>query len=147
MCKKNSMVRFEVKWADVDPNMHLRHTVYLDFTDQARVQLFAEHGIPFTSLRKMMLGPVIFGVASSFHKEVLLGESVGVDCKLLGMSEDFRKWHFRQHVYKENGEVAALVSTKGAWVDLMQRKLTIPHEKIIAVMEKVERSEDFQYLK
>ena len=141
------MVRFEVKWADVDPNMHLRHTVYLDFTDQARVQLFAEHGIPFTSLRKMMLGPVIFGVASSFHKEVLLGESVGVDCKLLGMSEDFRKWHFRQHVYKENGEVAALVSTKGAWVDLMQRKLTVPHKKIIAAMEQVERSEDFQYLK
>ena len=136
------MVRFEVKWAGVDPNMHLRHTVYLDFTDQARVQLFAEHGIPFTSLRKMMLGLVIFGVASSFRKEVLLGESVGVDCKLLGMSEDFC-----QHVYKENGEVAALVSTKGAWVDLMQRKLTVPHEKIIAVMEQVERSEDFQYLK
>ena len=146
MNEKTHYARFEVKWADVDPNMHLRHTVYIDFTDQVRVRLFADHGIPFPSLRKLMLGPVIFGVETNFRKEVLLGENVRVDYNLRGMSKDFRKWHFLHNVYKENGELAAWVSTRGAWVDLKQRKLTIPHESIIAVMEGLTRSEDFQYL-
>ncbi len=126
---------FEVKWADVDPNMHLRHTVYLDYADQTRIRFFNQHGVTFNKLMKMRIGPVIFSTRSSFLKEVMLNERVSIDCTLLEMSEDGRKWRIGHSLHKEDGTLAAEMEYQGTWLDLNERKVTAPPEEIVKVMQ------------
>lgn len=141
---KKFTTKFEVKWADVDPNMHLRHTVYLDYADQARIRFFNENGLPFSELQRLGIGPIIFGTQSNFRKEVLLSEKVTLDCALVGQSPDGRKWHIRHTVYKENGAVAAELEYRGAWLDLRARKLAVPPEEVVNVMNLMGKETDRQ---
>lgn len=83
--------QFEVRWADVDPNMHLRQTAFVDYTDQVRVAYFNSKGFSFLNFRKLRIGPIVFKVTSNYKKEVHLSELITVNCKLDFLSDDFRK--------------------------------------------------------
>lgn len=131
---KTFTTTFEVKWSEVDPNMHLRHTVYLDYADQTRIRFFEQHGVPFNQLMRLNVGPIIFGTQSNFLKEVLLNETITLDCQLLDLSEDGRKWSIKHNVYKENGVLAAELIYIGAWLDLKARKVTAPPAEVQQVM-------------
>ena len=37
----NFKVSFNTKWADFDPNRHMRHTAYNDYAAEVRVRYFA----------------------------------------------------------------------------------------------------------
>lgn len=128
-------VEFEVKWADVDPNMHLRHTVFLDFADQARIRFFNANGLTFNDLVRKRVGPIIFSTKSNFMAEVLLSEKVSVDCNLLDTSTDGRKWKIKHHLYKEDGRLAAEMEYAGAWLDLDRRKVAAPPQEVLDVMQ------------
>ncbi|UII33019.1 thioesterase family protein [Fulvivirga ulvae] len=138
---KKYTTQFEVKWSDVDPNMHMRHTVYLDYADQTRIRFFNDNGVPFNRLQQLGIGPIIFGTQSDFRREVILAEKVTFDCHLIELSPDGRKWVIKHYVYKEDGAVAAELIYRGAWLDLKARKVVAPPEEIAAVMSKMERTE------
>ncbi|NTU80490.1 MAG: hypothetical protein HGA45_14105 [Chloroflexales bacterium] len=36
----------EVRWADLDPNRHVRSTVYADYAAHARIAWMSDHGFP-----------------------------------------------------------------------------------------------------
>ncbi|MBL6447199.1 thioesterase family protein [Fulvivirga sp. 29W222] len=133
--------QFEVKWSDVDPNMHMRHTVYLDYADQTRIRFFNDHGLPFNKLQQLGIGPIIFGTQTDFKREVMLSEKVTLDCHLIELSPNGRKWIIKHYVYKEDGTVAAELTYRGAWLDLRARKVVAPPEEIAAVMNKMEKTE------
>lgn len=133
-------VEFEVKWADVDPNMHLRHTVFLDFADQARIRFFNTHGLTFNDLVKRRVGPIIFATQSKFIAEVLLSEKVFIDCNLLDLSVDGKKWKIKHHLYKEDGRVAAEMEYTGAWLDLDRRKVAAPPTEVLEVMQLMDKT-------
>ncbi len=138
---KEFSLKFQVKWSDVDPNMHMRNSVYMDFTDQVRIKFFHVNGISLLSFKEMQIGPILFSTTTNFRKEVLINEEVKVNCKLSMMSEDGRKWAILHEVFKENGELAATVMASGAWMDLSKRKLTTPPESIVKLLEGLERVE------
>lgn len=133
--------QFEVKWADVDPNMHMRHTVYLDYADQTRIRFFNDNGLPFNRLQELGVGPVIFGTQTNFLREVMLSEKVTLDCHLMELSPGGRKWVIKHFVYKEDGTVAAELVYRGAWLDLRARKIVSPPEDIAEVMDRMERAD------
>ena len=60
MTQSNYSKTYEVRWADMDPNRHLRHSVYLDYAAQTRVALFSDYGLPIDEIAKMGLGPILF---------------------------------------------------------------------------------------
>ena len=136
--------KFEVKWADVDPNNHLRNTVYVDYTDHVRFSYFDSQGLDYQTIRKMGIGPIFFKVTTTFYKEVLLHETVTVNLKLAHLAKDGSRWAFEHEVFKENGQVAALVEVQGAFLNLKTRKLALPTPEMNEAVLKLERSEKFQ---
>lgn len=134
-------LKFNIKWSDVDPNMHLRHSVYMDFSDQTRVKYFDSKGVSFLDFRDLQIGPILFSTTNQFYKEVLLNEQVTVNCKLAEVSPDFRKWTVVHEVFKENGDLAAKITANGAWFDLQKRKVVVPPENIQKTLNEMERSE------
>jgi acyl-CoA thioester hydrolase len=48
--------------------------------------------------------------------------------------------------FREDGGLAARVSTLGGWLDLSKRKLTVPPEALAEALRLLQRAEDFQEL-
>ncbi len=135
---------FEVRWADVDPNMHMRHTAYQEYTDQTRVSLFNKYGLTFHRFRELNIGPILFGVDTRFHRELFLNEIMTINVKLLYCTADARKWGIRHQILKENGDLATTIAVDGSWIDLKQRRVATPPPEVREFYMRLEKCEDFE---
>ncbi len=132
---KHFSQRFRVKWSDVDPNMHLRANVYLDFADNVRFSYLGEMGFPPAYFQKNKMGPILFNLNASYRKEIRLNEKVEVNVKLDYLSEDGRKFGISHDVINEAGELACVVKVEGAMMDLVKRKVMVPPPDMLAAMK------------
>ena len=136
---------YEVRWSDMDPNRHLRHSVYLDYAAQTRVALFSDYGLPISEIAKIGLGPILFREEIKYLREVNGMEKITVFCELNWMYEDGSRWSFFHRMVKNGGTPVAELTVDGAWLDLDARKLGNPSEEMIEVMKQYPRTEDFKW--
>jgi len=137
---------FEVRWADLDPNRHLRHTAFNDYATQVRFRFLLENGFGPAEFSKYNCGPVMFREEALFFKEVEMNETITIDFHLAGMSEKGKRWKIIHNVFKEEGAKAALITVEGAWFDLSKRRLMDPPDKIVEIFHKLERTGDYQVI-
>ncbi|MFY0599106.1 MAG: acyl-CoA thioesterase [Cyclobacteriaceae bacterium] len=137
-------IQYQVIWADLDPNAHMRHTAYNDYAAQVRVSLFDELGLPLSDLVTSGFGPVLFHEDTTFLSEVRMNEKITVNCAALAYREDFKVWKFRQQVFKENNDLACVVIATGAFMDLRSRKVVVPPQQILDMLHRVPKTDDFQ---
>ena len=117
---------YRTRWADMDPNGHMRHSAYADYAADQRIVLLAEWGYNIKEFARLRLGPILFREETVFLKEVHIGEEIRVDSRLRSVNDDGTRWSILHTIYKADGRVAATVTVDGAWLDLDQRKLTAP---------------------
>jgi acyl-CoA thioester hydrolase len=134
---------FEVRWADLDPNFHMRHTAYNDYAAHVRFAFLTELGFSLEEFRKHHLGPVLFKETTEFLREVRAGERITVNLLVAGASEDGRKFRIRHEILKSDGVKAAVVTVEGAWLDTEKRKVVPAPPALQRVMAQFPRSEDF----
>ena len=139
-------VTFSTRWADFDPNNHMRHSAYNDYAAEPRVRFFRDHGFSLSEFNKQNLGPVLFSENTKFYREVNLSEDITVELFVKGLSKDGRKFKFNHKIYKENKVLAAEMEIYGSWLDLSLRKLTVPPTKIITTFNTLEKSKDFEII-
>ncbi len=137
---------FQVIWADLDPNAHMRHTAYNDYAAQVRVGLFDELNLPLAKLVATGYGPILFHEDTSFKNEVFMNEKITVTCAALAFRKDLKIWKFRQDVLKQNGQLACTVIATGAFMDLKARKVVVPPQQITDMLESIPKTEDFYWL-
>jgi acyl-CoA thioester hydrolase len=135
---------FTTKWADFDPNRHMRHSAYYDYTAEVRVRFFSKHGLSINEFAKLNIGPILFKEEASFYKEINIGEDIKVDMALEAASENLERWRFTHTIYNGKGETAAVVKVYGAWIDLIKRKLTAPPKEIFILFSKIIQSESVE---
>ena len=136
---------YEVKWADIDANRHMRHSAYNDYAAQARVSIFTEHGLSMDEIAKMGLGPILFREETKFYREVNLFDKITVTFKVKAMRKDGSRWSVLHEVFKEDGTQAAAITVDGAWIDLQTRRLGKPSEKLLEIFSHFPRTEDFTW--
>lgn len=135
---------FEIKWSDCDPNRHARNTVYSELATHVRFSFLRDHGFPPDRFAQVGFGPVILVEELRYFREVKLGESVRIDYQLTSASEDGSRFRVRNTVYKSTGEPAVRIDVTGGWLHLERRKLMRPPDDLIAAMENLERTPDFE---
>jgi acyl-CoA thioester hydrolase len=139
-------VGFTSRWADFDPNNHMRHSAYNDYAAEARVRMFNEYGLSLIEFNKLNVGPVLFREETNFRKEIRLSEDISVEVFLKGMSENGERFKFFHKIFKQDGRLAAEVEIYGAWLDLKERKLTDPPSIILNTLKDIERTADFEII-
>lgn len=139
-------VTFKTKWADFDPNNHLRHTAYNDYAAESRARFFNDNGLTLLEFHKQNLGPVLFSENTMFYREISLGEDITVELFVKGLSENGERFKFQHKIFKQNGVLAAEIEIYGAWLDLKIRKLTTPPQKIVTTFNALEKSNDFEII-
>lgn len=123
-------INLEVRWADADPNRHVRHSAYYDYGAHARIRFFQKHGFTTKKLEELNLGPIIFKEECSFIRELHPDDEIKINLLKGEMNEDGSRWVLHHEIFNQGGEKCAQVSTQGAWIDLSKRKLTIPPKAI-----------------
>lgn len=139
-------VTFSTRWADFDPNNHMRHSAYNDYAAEARVRFFRDNGFSLSEFNKQNIGPVLFSENTKFYREINLSENITVELFIKGLSKDGRKFKFQHRIYKENNILSAEIEVYGAWLNLSERKLTIPPENIITTFDILEKADDFEII-
>ncbi len=122
----DNVQEYTVRWAELDPNGHMRHSAYADFAADQRVNWLARLGYTVQRFGELRIGPILFREETKFMKELHGGERIRVDGRVTAASPDGARWTILHTVYKADGRVAATVEVDGAWLDLDRRKLTVP---------------------
>ncbi|MCK5678650.1 MAG: thioesterase family protein [Flavobacteriaceae bacterium] len=139
-------VSFSTRWADFDPNNHMRHSAYNDYAAEARVRFFRENGFSMIEFNKQNIGPVLFSENTNFYREINLSENISVELFVKGLSENGERFKFQHKIYKQNGVLAAEIEIYGAWINLKKRKLTEPPKELISKFEALEKADNFEVI-
>jgi acyl-CoA thioester hydrolase len=134
-----------LRWADLDPNGHVRHSVYYDWGAMCRVTFLEQQGVGLAWMARHAIGPVLFREEAKFTRELRLGDQLTIDLQLAAASPDGRKWRMRHRIFRA-GELAATVEVDGAWLDLKARKIVVPPPDMVQAFEPLGRSDDFAAL-
>jgi acyl-CoA thioester hydrolase len=137
---------FQVIWADIDANRHMRHTAYNDYAAQVRVNFLNDHGFSFQKLIEMQMGPILFREETRFLREVGMNEKIKIDYQTSAMRKDGSRWTMLHQIFKADHEKAAVITVEGAWMDLKLRKLVAPPKELADIIEKMPKTEDFHWI-
>lgn len=136
---------FDIQWADLDPNFHVRHSVYYDWAATTRIHFLNKLGIDPSFMVQHQFGPILFREEAIFKKEIRFGDSVQVTVHLQKARKDFSRWSWIHAILKNNDVLAATVQVDGAFIHTALRKLTAPPEEVMALLNQVPRSDDFSW--
>ncbi len=135
--------KLSFRWSDLDPNFHMRHSVYYDFGAQHRVEILAKLGLTLRMMQTEHIGPILFREECIFRKEIHLADEITMRTKLAKMKPDASRWSIVHEFYKED-VLCAAITVDGAWMDTKLRKLANPIPQVIVDMFDVfPKTEDF----
>jgi len=118
-----------IRWSDMDPNFHLRHSAYYDFGAQHRMELLEDLGLTLKVMQEQNFGPVLFREECVFRREIKFSDKIDIHTKLISMKPDASRWTLAHEFYKED-VLCATITLDGAWMDTKLRKLANPVPEI-----------------
>lgn len=136
-----------IRWSDLDPNFHMRHSVFYDFGAQHRIEVLEQQGLTMKIMQQQHFGPIIFREECVFRKEIRLGDTILISTKVGKLKEDASRWTIIHELKNHEGAICATLTIDGAWMDTQLRKLAQPTPSIVQqVMNSFPKTEDFTIL-
>lgn len=136
----------EIRWSDLDPNFHLRHSAYYDIGAYCRMAYLHEKGLTAAKMQELKLGPVIFREECFFKREVKFGDAISVNMQIASCTRGFTRWTMQHEIWKDREILCAVITLEGAWLNTEIRKLTLPPKFITNLMEEMPVTESFTIL-
>jgi acyl-CoA thioester hydrolase len=135
-----------IRWADLDPNFHVRHSVYYDFGASARMEFLLHCGLTPSVMAQIHVGPILFREEAVFRRELRYGDALTISTSVTKARRDFSRFSFRHSIRREDGTVCAEINVDGAWIDTQVRKLGVPPQQVAQAFEQGPKSDDFVWL-
>jgi len=136
----------QLRWSDLDPNFHLRHSIYYDWGALCRIEFFKECGLTTHIMQQFHFGPILFREECVFKREIRDGDKITIDLTLLKARKDYSRWSIRHRVMKNGDTVSAILTMDGAWINTIERKLTLPPPMAAKVFSEMPVDENFQWM-
>ena len=130
----------EIRWSDLDPNNHLRHSAYYDYGAYSRICFLNEHGLTAEIMLQHNIGPILFREECLFKKEIKFGDTIMVNVKLDKATPDFSRWTMIHELWKNGNILAAVITVDGAWIDTKLRKLAKLPEQLSTAFKAMPRT-------
>jgi acyl-CoA thioester hydrolase len=135
---------FHVRWGDMDFNMHMRNTAYLDISADVRMMYFAENGFSMRRFEELRIGPVILKDEIEYFRELRLLEKVFVTLTLDRLNDDASRFRLRNEFFNQQGQQVARVTSFGGWLDLAARKLIQPPDELAVLVRRLKKTDSFK---
>lgn len=137
--------KLALRWADIDANFHLRHSVFYDLCSQQRMDALKRVGITMALMEQQGFAPILFREECTFRREIKLDDEVYVEVSLKQLNKDHSRFSFAHTFTKADGTHCALLVIDGAWMDTRLRKLTAPPLLAQEGLDQLPRTADFQW--
>lgn len=138
--------RMQVRWADLDPNFHLRHSVYYDWGAMCRIEFLNKAGLSWKRMQQLQIGPIILREECIFKKEIRPDDVVTIDINLIKAKKDYSRFTIRHKIKKEPGIISAILTVDIAWLNVLTRKLAVLPQEDIKLLEHGPFADDFQWV-
>jgi len=136
-----------IRWADLDPNFHVRHSAYYDFGAQHRVEILEQLGMSMRIMQEQHFGPILFREECVFKREMRMNQKVFISTKVGKIKEDASRWTLIHEFINDKDELLATITVDGAWMDTKLRKIANPTPQIaLDVMNLMPKSDNFTQL-
>lgn len=136
----------EARWSDLDPNFHIRHSVYYDWGAYARMAFLNEYGITSKLMLELHMGPILFREECIFKRELHFNDKISINLVLAKSTPDMGRWTMRHEIWKNTDTLSAIITIDGAWMNTHERKLAIPPETFRETFNQLERAADFEWV-
>jgi acyl-CoA thioester hydrolase len=143
---KDYTTPIQIRWSDLDPNIHLRHSVYYDWGALSRINFLTGHGLSTELMQQLQIGPILFREECVFRREIRFGDAVTINLELIRAKKNYSKWAIRHTIVKNGDTVAAILTVEGAWIDVAKRKLAIPPKEVSDAFLEMPVAEDMEWL-
>ena len=145
MSSKDFVVPIVPRWADIDLNQHMRHSAFADWAAFARTEWLNSNGFTIQTLVEQKMAPVLFEDRARYLREITLGEQIHIELQLAGANRDGSRW-FLRHVFRRGTTVCAVYEAKGAWFDVVTRRVVAPSPRLLEAYAKMTRTDDYAEL-
>lgn len=136
--------KIALRWADLDPNFHVRHSVYYDLGAEQRVEILEANGLTLKFMKENHLGPILFREECIFRREIHMADEVYITAKVAKMRADASRWSIRHELIRGDEKLLATLNVDGAWIDTTLRKLASPVPDVVReVFEHFPKTDDF----
>lgn len=133
-----------LRWADIDANYHVRHSVYYDLAAQHRIDLLAEAGLTIQAMQQGQFGPVLFREECVFLREMKLTDTITITASLQKIRPDASRWTIQHQFTNQDSVKCAVLTVDGAWIDTVKRKLANPvPQLVVEVMNSFPKAAEF----
>ena len=136
-----------VRWGDCDLNRHVRHSAYYDFGAHVRIRFFSEMGYDTQKMGLLKIGPILFKEECSFIRELHLEDNIRVNLLKGAIALDGSRWELHHEIFNSKQEKSAHITVRGAWIDLVARKLTKPPTELVTLIDQLESGTHYSYKK
>lgn len=137
--------QLSIRWADIDPNFHMRHSVYYDCAAQMRTEVLAQMGITMNAMQSGHFGPVLFREECSFFHEIAFGDNIFLTAKMSRLRKDYTRFSIQHEFLREDGTVCARITIDGGWVNTRTNQLTVPPRIAKSVVRAIPKTDDFTW--
>jgi acyl-CoA thioester hydrolase len=69
-----------------------------------------------------------------------------MNLQLLRSKKDFSRWSIQHQILKNGDTVCAVLTVDGAWMNIVQRKLTTPPQEVNDVFSQMPKAEKFEWM-
>ncbi|MBK7288847.1 MAG: thioesterase family protein [Chitinophagaceae bacterium] len=135
----------QIRWSDLDPNFHLRHSVYYDWGAVCRVEYLNKAGLTLQRMQQLQIGLILFREECVFRREVRMGDVVTIDAKILKARRDFSRFTILHEIKKDTETVASIITVDIAWMSAVTRKLAALPEEDTKLLMQGPFAENFQW--
>lgn len=125
--------KIHVRWADLDPNFHLRHSAYYDLAAQFRFEYLIEKGFDTAFFQSHKINPILLKEECTFKREIRYGDEVTLHMEIINQSEDHAYWTIKTSFLRD-GKLCAELTVFGAWFHVESRKISPPPADLAAVL-------------
>jgi acyl-CoA thioester hydrolase len=136
----------KVRWSDLDPNFHVRHSVYYDWGANCRVAFLYSLGLTTAVMQKTGIGPILFREECVFRKEIRMEDKITIGLKLSRAKKDYSRFTIVHEILKNSDTHSALLTVDIAWIDTKLRKLAVLPPEVRELFNNSPLTEDFQWL-
>lgn len=140
---ENIYYKGQVLWSQIDANGHLRHSAYSDLCTQARSNMMKQVGFSMQEFAKYKIGPILFKEETIYFKEIRMDEEVYFKVLMTKFNDENHRFSITHELYNSKDVKCAVVNVDGAWMNLVERKLTLIPNELISLIEFIPKSKKF----
>jgi acyl-CoA thioester hydrolase len=120
-----------LRWADLDPNFHLRHSSYYDLASQHRMDMLNSYGLTATLMEEQHFAPVLLREECVFLREIRADDKIHIQLSLKDVVNEGTRWTLVHQFINVNNKRMAELTVDISWLNINTRRIARPLPEIV----------------